>query len=392
MVFRTPRILDVEKDAIDKVEEVWGQLRRRVADPRRWSGGLRRLTFTRAIAGSNSIEGYHASVEDVIAAIEDEPTTEASVETRAVLRGYRDAMTYVLQLADDGDIDVDESLLKSLHFMMMKHDLTKRPGRWRTGDIYVRREPTGDVVYEGPRADLVPAYMGELVTTLNEHDTPVLIRAAMAHLNLVMIHPFKDGNGRMARCLQTLVLAREKVVSPVFSSIEEQLGRSTEQYYAVLGDVGQGSWHPENDARLWIRFCLDAHFKQAERSLRRIHEIEDLWGRVEEMVARLGLPPRSVGPLCDASRGLRIYNWLYRVGVSESEGEEIEAGTATRDLKSLVGRGVLQARGEARGRFYVASKELRDIRASVRHQHVVPPGPPLFEGLPEQLRLNITAP
>ncbi len=43
-------------------------------------------------------------------------------------------------------------------------------------------------------------------------------------LNLVLIHPFRDGNGRMARCLQTLVLAREGMVSPIFASIEEYLG------------------------------------------------------------------------------------------------------------------------------------------------------------------------
>ncbi len=43
---------------------------------------------------------------------------------------------------------------------------------------------------------------------------PAMIRAAMAHLNLVMVHPFKDGNGRMARALQTLVLARERILAP----------------------------------------------------------------------------------------------------------------------------------------------------------------------------------
>jgi Fic family protein len=50
----------------------------------------------------------------------------------------------------------------------------------------------------------------------------------MAHLNLVMIHPFRDGNGRMARCLQSVVLAREGVLSPVFMSVEEYLGRNTQ--------------------------------------------------------------------------------------------------------------------------------------------------------------------
>jgi len=85
----------------------------------------------------------------------------------------------------------------------------------------------------------------------------------MAHLNLVMIHPFRDGNGRMARCLQSLVLARGGVLSPMFMSIEEYLGRNTHNYYNVLAQVGGGSWQPERDTRPWIRFILTAHLRQA---------------------------------------------------------------------------------------------------------------------------------
>jgi len=62
----------------------------------------------------------------------------------------------------------------------------------------------------------------------------------MAHLNLTMIHPFSDGNGRMARCLQSLVLARGGKLSPEFLSIEEYLGRNTPSYYQVLSAVAQG--------------------------------------------------------------------------------------------------------------------------------------------------------
>ncbi|EQD70871.1 filamentation induced by cAMP protein Fic, partial [mine drainage metagenome] len=52
----------------------------------------------------------------------------------------------------------------------------------------------------------------------------------------------------MARALQTLVLAREGILDPTFSSIEEYLGHNTQGYYAVLGAVGQSEWHPEHDA------------------------------------------------------------------------------------------------------------------------------------------------
>ena len=111
----------------------------------------------------------------------------------------------------------------------------------------MRNEATGDVVYEGPDVELVPGRVGELVASVKlEDETPPLVRAATAHLNLTLIHPFSDGNGRMARCIQTLVLAREAILEPPFASIEEYLGANTPAYYDVLARVGGGAWHPEN--------------------------------------------------------------------------------------------------------------------------------------------------
>ena len=60
-----------------------------------------------------------------------------------------------------------------------------------------------------------------LMETLKVADqAPVMVRAAMAHINLVMIHPYRDGNGRMARILQSLVLSRDGILAPQFSSVE----------------------------------------------------------------------------------------------------------------------------------------------------------------------------
>ena len=79
------------------------------------------------------------------------------------MQGYRDAMTYVLQLAEEDDLDVDESLLNHCITSMLRSDLSKRPGRWRLGAILVRKEETGEVVYEGPDVDNVPRLIGELI-------------------------------------------------------------------------------------------------------------------------------------------------------------------------------------------------------------------------------------
>src|SRR5262249_8379034 len=159
------------------------------------------------------------------------------------------------------------NLLRSLHYMMVHSDQHANPGTWRPGAVFVKNGATGEIVYTAPDRELVPKLIDELCKRLTSDDakSPTrMLRAAMAHLNFVMIHPFSDGNGRMSRCLQTLVLARGGVLDPTFCSIEEYLGRNTEKYYAALAEVGQGSWNPKRNALSWVRFCLSAHYIQAK--------------------------------------------------------------------------------------------------------------------------------
>lgn len=135
---------------------------------------------------------------------------------------------------------------------------------------------------EREEAGLIPELIGELCADLEgDNESPVLVRGAMAHLNLVMIHPFRHGNGRMSRCLQTLVLSREQILAQELCSIEQYLGRNTDAYDQILADVGRGRWRPEGDALPWVRFCLTAHYVQAVSVLRRIRESERLWLKLQ---------------------------------------------------------------------------------------------------------------
>lgn len=365
-VYDTPELTSTDKEVLALIAALRSEMQHRVSEPRRWYGSLRKVTFVRAVQGSNSIEGYNASLDDAAAAMDGEPTLEADVETQQALAGYRDAMTYVLQVARDEQAAIDEGLIKSLHFMMIKHDLAKCPGRWRPGDIHVFDEAADEIVYTGPDAELVPELIEAMVRQLKVSESPVLVRAAMAHLNLAMIHPFRDGNGRMARCLQTLVLAKEQIVAPVFSSIEEYLGRNTRDYYEILGSTGRGVWSPSNDATDWVRFCLTAHYRQARTHLRRIEEIETLWTQCVRVATDRGLNERVAAGLVEVALGFRLRRGTYREAVRVTDGEEITELTSTRDLQAMVKAGLLEAVGERRGRYYVAAKSVSAIRDRVR--------------------------
>jgi Fic family protein len=367
MIYEIPEIRAPERAALKRIDGLRRELRFYVAEPRRWVGSVRRVLGARAIRGSNSIEGFNVSVEDALAAIEgDEPAEAESSDWLAVL-GYRRAMTYVLQLAHDEHFEFSPGLIRSLHFMMTDYTLDTGPGLWRPGPVWVRNDATGEVVYEGPESDEVPGLIDELIDQLaTDGNTPPMVRGAMAHLNLAMIHPFRDGNGRMARCLQTLILAREQILSPEWMSIEEFLGANTQPYYEILEDVGRGAWHPENDARPWVRFCLRAHYIQAESVLRRAHEAEGIWVALEGLREERRLPARTIGSLFDAALGLRIRNASHRKNVEMVELEEISQQVATNDLREMVKAGLVEQQGAKRGAYYVAAEPLVEVRDRIR--------------------------
>ena len=87
-VYRTPALDLIETEVLRLIDELRGDLQHQVARPRRWFGTLRRMTFARAVQGSNSIEGYNASLDDVAAAVEGEPNVDANVDTQFALAGY----------------------------------------------------------------------------------------------------------------------------------------------------------------------------------------------------------------------------------------------------------------------------------------------------------------
>jgi Fic family protein len=360
MLFEPPELDGRELAVIAEIDDVRAQLNYLLRGPRRWLGHLRRGALARNIQASNAIEGYQVSLDDAAAAVAGGEPVGASETAWAAVANYRDAMTYILQLADDPHFQHSDGLIRSLHFMMTKHDLDAGPGLYRTGGVYIWSSETGNRLYDAPGHNDVPKLTVELADGLNtDRETPPLVKAGMAHLNLVMIHPFKDGNGRMARALQTLVLAREHILWPELSSIEEYLGHNTKEYYQVLGDVGGQNWEPDRDTRPWVRFVLAAHYRQASTLLHRAREAERIWAAVDERRAAVGLDERNLSTLYKATVSNRVDRNDHLEGANVSE------RVASADLKRMVDAGLLVPVGEKRGRYYVASDGLVALRAAL---------------------------
>lgn len=366
MLFSVPDLDQDDLRTLGDIATMRDELGHLLPAGRRWTKQLRRNLTARAIAGSNTIEGYVATVDDVEALMAGEEPLETSDETRRELEGYQRAMTYIQGLSDSGEgFRYDLGLLNSLHYMIQEHQPLKRPGRLRKKTVYVS-SPEDEMVpiYTAPDSDVVPALMGELVQWLNEGDldAPVHVRASMAHLNLVKVHPWADGNGRMSRALSTLVFSREALMPPEFSSIEEWLGQgqNTYAYYEALRRTGGPEWSPEANASMWVKFCLTGHHVQAQQAKRRIELYSRAWTALVEEAGKTGLDERTVFALLPAFVGNRVRRPMYQ------QDAELSVQQSTRDIRQMVALGWLEQHGEARGRFYAAGPRIHALRDVIR--------------------------
>ncbi|SNT33058.1 Fic family protein [Asanoa hainanensis] len=371
MLHATPALDHDDERVLAEIDAFYDAFVRSTGGARagQWVGGVRKWLFANAIRGSNTIEGYTVS-SSTATAIVDHVAVPADVpeDSREAVRGYRDALTWVTLTADMEAFAYSEAVLSALHFMMMRFWPGRSPGRYRTRGVIVTGGDPLVPAYVGPDADQVPLLMGELVEWLNEGDlsAPLLVRAAMAHLNLVRVHPWRDGNGRMSRSLQTMVIARGGRLAPEFCSIEEWLGFeiNTFDYYRTLRETG-GTFEPTTDAHGWIRFCLRAHHLQAQVVDRRLSYGREVWTALAGLAGERGLHERTIAALYAAATDqLRREVYATEEGLSRDQ--------SVRDVRALERAGLLTSVGYGATLAYEAAGAAREIANDVAARLTAP--------------------
>lgn len=212
-------------------------------------------------------------------------------------------------------------------------------GRWRDdahGPMQVVSGPVGRqrVHFEAPPAVRLDAEVGRFLDWLNgPPGEPALIRAGLAHLWFVTLHPFDDGNGRVARALGDLLLARADGSPQRFYSLSAQIQRESKAYYEMLERTQKGSLEV-TDWLAWFLATLGGALAQAQHTLDAVLAKARFWQRW----ASTPLNARQVkllGRLLDGFDGkLTTGKWAAIAKCS--------ADTALRDITELTARGLLK--------------------------------------------------
>jgi Fic family protein len=354
MLIPTPPMKSRLSKRLRELDGLREQLRHEVSGATPWMGALRRLARATSVESSTSIEGFHVSPADALALVSGVQQPDPEDVDRMAVSCYGRAMDHVGVMAGDPAFRWLDRVLLDLHFDTCHFQRQAGPGLWRTGPVGITGDD-GRLVYQGPPAADTPTLMGEVIDWLQtgDLDVHVVVRAAMAHLHVISIHPFRDGNGRVSRIVQSLVLAREGLMSPEFGSIEEYLSDHTRAYYAALQAAHGEAYEPhDSDAAGWVEFCVEAHLVQARRRIAQIEQAGTRWSMLERLVGKRDWPERLIIALEQSLVG-GSDRGLYT-------GEaEISPATASADFRRLVDAELIVRSGRTRGVRYEASETLR---------------------------------
>jgi Fic family protein len=267
----------------------------------KWEVSLRREQLIRAAHASTAIEGNPLTLEEVSRLAEGREVMAARKAKTEVLN-YLKVLGVIDSYQKSGNIPVMAVL--DLHRDITRGTLDDpaMEGAFRQVRVVVGNRITREIVYSAPPPEEVVSRMNDFFDWLNSSDAkglhPVIV-AGIAHYELVRIHPFVDGNGRVARALATLILTMREFDIKRFFSLDDFYDSDRHAYYTVLRDVNET--YP--DCTLWLDYFTEG----VELSLHRVKERILLLSGDEHRKA-------TAGQLALTERQMRIIEFIHDHG------------------------------------------------------------------------------
>ena len=296
-------------------------------------------TLTQDVLKSSEIEGENLNYDQVRSSI----AKRLGIEIGGFVHVGRDVEGVVEMLLDatqNFEAPIDHERLYSWHAAlfptgrsgMYKIDVAK----YRTGEMVIVSGPMGmeKTHYKAPKAIQVNQEMDKFLDWFNsETKIDPVLKAAIAHFWFIIIHPFDDGNGRIARAISDLMLARSDGSTQRFYSLSSQILIERKAYYNILQRVQ----FSQGDITEWLEWFLNCLYRSLESSKEAMNQVlrkSDFWERNKE--TELNSRQRlMLNKLLDGFGGkLKSSKWAKIAKCSPD--------TALRDIKDLIKKGILR--------------------------------------------------
>ena len=287
------------------------------------------------------IEGTKLTLRQAETLLAGKDVPEADPDDKRELLNYREAFEFVSEYIGEGG-PITEGLIREIHKRLVDgvRGGSAAPGEYRKIQNYVGNSATGEVIYTPPPAHDVAPMMNELVAWINEPGSihPVLM-SGIAQYQLVHIHPFLDGNGRTSRLLSTLCLYRAGYDFKKLFTISEYYDRDRRDFYRAIQQVREN----EMDMTCWVEYFvsgLSSQMKEVTQTGKRAIRADVL---TREMALNKRQTKALKYMLDNESMGIRDYEKMCR-GVNRK--------TLQRDLKEMIGKGIVVTEGKTSSLVY----------------------------------------
>lgn len=279
---------------------------------------LRKSNRIRTIQASLAIEGNNLTEEQVTAILENKKVLAPAKDIREVKNAIA-----VYEKINDWKVFSFPSFLKA-HGLLMK-GLIPSAGKLRTGGAGIIK--AGGLAHLAPPAKLLGSLVRDLFSYLKNGDHPLLLKSCVFHYDIEFIHPFTDGNGRMGRLWQTLILMK---YNPVFAylPVESIIKKKQAAYYKALSNSDKAGECSE-----FVEFMLGAIAIALDEILEERQPVLTAQTRVELFQQKVG------------ENNFSRKNYLEQY-------KNISRATASRDLRAAVEAGLLIIKGDKRTARY----------------------------------------
>jgi Fic family protein len=306
---------------------------------------------------SSQIEGTQSSLSDLLL-FENEAAPGVPLDDVEETSNYIAAMSHGLHRIESGELPLSNRLLREVHALLMSgvRGGDKAPGEFRRSQNWLGGTRPGNARFvPPPPPEVVPA-MSDLEKFLHDdpEPTPILIKAALAHVQFETIHPFLDGNGRVGRLLITLLLCSEKVLQQPLLYLSLYFKQNRDAYYDHLQRVRtEGAWED------WLQFFLEGVIAVASSATETARLIRHVVERDREVVHGLGR---------GAASALRVHELAGRRIVLAASGAAAQLGLSVPTVNAAFARlekaGILrEVTGRRRGRLFVYDAYLELLQA-----------------------------
>lgn len=313
-----------------------------------WEAKFREEAIVRSAYHGTHIEGNNLNFTEADKVLSGVTIVGRERDIQEVLN-FRNVLKFISNFDKP---DISEAILKHIHELtthrILDDDLV---GEYRKTQVVVKNSQTGEVTFRPPPAVEVSFLLADFLLWLNKvspEDLHTALKAGIAHYELVRIHPFLDGNGRVARAIATLIMFREGYDVKRFFSLEEHYDREPLNYYTALQSVAKNA----GNLTPWLEYFTEG----LAIELTRIKE------KVKSLSTDLKLK-KSLGgqQMALTERQIKIVEFIQENGFLQNKTffelfPMISEDTVLRELKDLIKKNILKREGSTKGvRYFLAN-------------------------------------